>query len=152
VAEMESLGVLMDLAHLSPKGFYEVLDLYDPPVLVTHANAKTICDHRRNLDDAQLRALSDHGGLIGISQVSDFISEANATVDDMLDHIVYISEQIGVEHVALGSDFDGADDMVLSNIGEYNRMPSLLAGRGFSQAEIQLILSGNALRIVEEIL
>jgi membrane dipeptidase len=152
VREMERLGIMLDLSHISPKSYFEAMDLYSKPVLVTHANARTLCPHWRNLDDTQLRVLAEHGGVIGITQVADFIREEHASIDDMLNHIVYIANLIGVEHVALGSDFDGADNMVISDVKGYAKFPELLVLKGFGPTEIEMILSSNALRVIMEII
>ncbi len=151
--KMARLGILLDLAHISIPSYYQALELYPKPVLVTHANARSLCPHWRNLDDAQLKALAQKGGVVGVTQVSDFVKEdGNATVGDMLDHIAYIADLIGVECVGLGSDFDGADDMVLGDVGQYARMPDLLAGKGFLPHEIEMILGGNAIRVITAVL
>ncbi len=150
--EMERLGIMLDLSHIAPKSYFEALDLYSKPVLVTHANTQALCPHWRNLDDTQLRVLAEHGGVLGITQVADFIREGQASIDDMLNHIVYAADLIGVEHVALGSDFDGADNMVIGNVKGYAELPELLAGKGFTPTETEMILSGNALRVIMEII
>lgn len=153
IQEMDRLGILLDLAHISTASYYQALELYPKPVLVTHANARALCPHWRNLDDEQLKALAQKGGVVGITQVNDFIKEGGfATIEDMLDHIVYISDLVGVEHVGLGSDFDGADDMVLEEVSQYARMPDLLARRGFALREIEMILGGNAVRVITAVL
>lgn len=150
---MEKLGIMLDLSHVSIKSYYDALKLYNKPVLVTHANARALCNHRRNLDDGQLKALADNGGVIGINQIPEFIKEdGKPELNDLLDHVVYISDLIGVEHVALGSDFDGDDVMLMQGVEEYSQWPQLLAGRGFTSAEINMILSENALRVIKAIL
>lgn len=152
VEEMSDLGIMLDLAHISPKSYYEALTYYSKPVLVTHANARALCPHWRNLDDTQLRALAEHGGVIGVTQVADFVKEGSASVEDMLDHIAYIADLIGVEHVALGSDFDGADNMVIPQVGGYVELPVIMARRGFLQREIEMILSENALGVIRQVI
>jgi membrane dipeptidase len=150
---MEKLGIMLDLSHISIKSYYDALKLYSKPVLVTHANAWALCNHRRNLDDSQLKALAENGGIIGINQVPEFIKEDDKPgLNDLLDHIVYISDLIGVEHVALGSDFDGADVLVMQGVEEYSRWPHLLADRGFTPAESDMILNENALRVIKAVL
>ncbi len=152
VREMEKLGIILDAAHISVKGFYDLLEIYHKPLMVTHANSLALCQHRRNLSDRQLLALSENGGIIGITQVKDFVKKDKASISDLLDHISHIAELIGVKHIALGSDFDGADDIVMSGIEEYSSWPRLLKGRGFSDQEISLILYENALRVMEKTL
>jgi len=152
VEEMSYLGIMLDLAHISQKSYYDALACYSKPVLVTHANARTLCPHRRNLNDSQLRALADHGGVVGVTQVADFVKDGHASVEDMLNHIAYIADLIGVEHVALGSDFDGADNMVIPQVGGYAELPVILAGRGFAEREIEMILSENALGVIRQVI
>jgi membrane dipeptidase len=150
--EMSKLGIMLDLAHISRKSYFEALNYYSKPVLVTHANARALCPHWRNMDDAQLRALAEHKGVVGITQVADFVNEGQASVEDMLDHIAYIADLIGVEHVALGSDFDGADNMVIPHVGGYADFLEILARRGFTQREIEMILSENALGVIRQVI
>ncbi|MEQ8199844.1 MAG: dipeptidase [Syntrophomonadaceae bacterium] len=153
IKEMDRLGILLDLAHISAPSYYQALELYPKPVLVTHANARALCPHWRNLDDNQLKALAQKGGVVGITQVRDFVKEGGgATIDDMLGHIAYVADLVGVEHVGLGSDFDGADDMVLGEVGQYARMPDLLASKGFSPRDIEMISGGNAVRVITAVL
>jgi membrane dipeptidase len=152
VREIENLGIILDAAHISVAGFFDLLDIYHKPLVVTHANSRALCDHRRNLSDQQLLALKENGGIIGITQVNDFVNKDHPSLTDLLDHISYIAELIGVKHLALGSDFDGADDIVMSGIEEYSTWPQLLKGRGFSNQEISMILYENALTIMKKIL
>jgi len=152
IKEMDKMGIILDLSHISVKSFYDALGCYEKPVMVTHANARALCNHRRNLDDSQLKALASNGGIIGVNQVSSFITEGVCKVDNLLDHIVYIAELIGIEHVALGSDFDGADSIVMSGVEEYINWEELLSKRGFSHQEIKMVLSANALRVMKAVL
>lgn len=152
VAEMERLGILLDLAHISVHSFYSALEYYHKPVLVSHANAYTICNSRRNLNDEQLKALKAHGGVIGITQVADFVHMNRPDMETLLDHMVHIAELIGVEYLALGSDFDGADHMVIQDVSGYSCLPEQLSKRGFSSEEIEMILYKNALAVLEQVL
>lgn len=152
VLEMDRLGMMLDLSHISYPSFFEAMELYTKPVLVTHANARSLCPHWRNLDDHQLRLLGEHEGIIGINQVSDFVKEEGAGIDDFLEHIIYIANLIGVEHVALGSDFDGADKMVIGDVKGYVELPELLRGKGFTAPEIEKILYTNALQVIKKII
>ncbi|MGI5920276.1 MAG: dipeptidase [Syntrophomonadaceae bacterium] len=150
--EMSRLGIILDLAHISEAGYYDALQYYDKPIMVTHANARKLCNHRRNLTDDQLKALAQHGGVIGITQVSEFVKESGATLNDLLDHVVYVTDLIGVEHVAFGSDFDGSDSMVIDDVRGYSILSESLQSRGYNNREIEMILNGNALRIIKEVL
>lgn len=153
VKNMDRLGIILDLAHIAPRSFFEVLDFYNKPIMVTHANAYHLCPHRRNLTDAQLKALAQNGGIIGFTQVSDFVKETGPVLpDDFINHLVYVAELIGIEHLALGSDFDGAERIVLPAIEAYGTLPGLLEARGFNRNEITMILAGNALRVIRELI
>lgn len=150
---MSSMDLILDLAHIAPRAFFDILECYDKPLMVTHANAYHLCPHRRNLKDEQLKALAQNGGVVGFTQVSDFVKETGPVLpEDFIDHLVYVAELIGVESVALGSDFDGADKIVLPSVEAYADMPLLLENRGFSKKEIELILAGNALRVIRRLL
>ncbi|HQA06445.1 MAG TPA: dipeptidase [Syntrophomonadaceae bacterium] len=153
VREMRRLGMLLDLSHIAPMGFYQAIDEYQGPVLVTHANVRNLCDHPRNLDDNQLKTLAKNGGVIGLNQVSDFVKASpKPNLDDFIDHIVYISELIGVKNVALGSDFDGADQVILPGVDGYIQLELFLEQRGFTRQEIEMIFSKNVERVIKQIL
>lgn len=152
VREMDGLGIALDLAHIAPASFYDALDYYTRPPLVTHANAQALCPHRRNLDDSQLKALAERDGLIGVTYVNDFVAQTAPNVDQLIDHMVHISSLVGIHHLALGSDFDGADDMVLSGVQELPALVKRLPERGFTAEEIENILWKNALRVLNAVL
>lgn len=142
--EMARLGSILDLAHSAPISYYQALDYFPGAVMVSHANARSLCNHPRNLDNDQLMALAEHKGIIGVNLVSDFVHPQFADISHLIDHIKYICDLIGVEHVALGSDFDGADNLVLDGIEEYRNLPGFLRRRGFSAGEVTAILHDNA--------
>ena len=149
--EMSRLGVILDLAHLGERSYFDALEHYNKPLIVSHANAAGLCPHRRNLSDDQLAALQQNGGIIGVTAVKDFIGEKDG-IEGLIDHIAYISDLIGCQHVALGSDFDGADNMVLRGVEGYQNLDERLEKRGFKPGEIENILWGNAVRILKAIL
>lgn len=154
IAEMNKLGMILDLSHLAVRGFYEALEYYQYPVMVSHANARALCKHWRNLDDQQLKALASNGGVIGINQVVNFVKdgEGSCKLDELIDHIVYIAGLIGIEHVGLGSDFDGAEHIVLPGVEGYGELEQQLFKRGFSQREAALVLGENALRVIKAVI
>jgi membrane dipeptidase len=154
VREMNRLSMIVDLAHINEKGFYDTLKVSSKPVIVSHANARAICDHPRNLSDDQLRALRDASGVIGLSFCPDFVDKKRATIERLLDHFVHVAEVAGVNHLGFGSDFDGIE-AVIPGLEDVTAMPTLvngLAARGFSHCEIEKITSKNFLRIVNDIL
>jgi len=149
---MEELGIVLDLAHIAPASFYDALEHYALPPLVTHANARALCSHRRNLDDSQIKALAERDGVIGVTYVNDFVSVTTPDIDKLIDHLVHIASLVGTRHLALGSDFDGADDMVLAGVQDLPALVNKLPERGFTAEDIENILWENALRVLNAVL
>ena len=154
VKEMNELGMLVDLAHINENGFYEAVALSSKPVIVSHANARAICDHPRNLTDNQLRVLKDNDGIIGLSFYPSFIHRESPSLDSLLDHFVHVAEIAGIDHMGFGSDFDGIDEAVkgLDDASFFHNLVEGLIGRGFTPEEMEKITSGNYLRILEQVL
>lgn len=154
VREMNRLGMLIDLAHITPKGFFEVLELSEDPVLFTHGNCRALHDHPRNLTDEQIRALAAHGGVFGISFVASFMGKETATLSTVADHIDHVCHLLGsADHVGLGSDFDGAD--MPPGLEDVTRLPHLTAEllrRGYREADLAKLLGGNYLRVFRQVL
>lgn len=150
VREAQRLGMIVDLAHVSEAGFWDVLAIAEKPVLVSHANARALCDHRRNLTDAQLRALGAAGGVVGISFCPEFVHPDRATLERVADHVVHAALVAGATGVGLGSDFDGIE-AVPEGLEDVSRLPRLteeLLRRGFTEDELAGILGGNLLRLL----
>jgi len=155
VREMNRLGMLCDVAHLSPAGFYHLLEITDKPIIDSHANAKALSDHVRNLDDDQLKALAQNGGVIGVSFVPAFIGKEEPSLQRLLDHIEYIVKVAGIEHVGLGSDFDGFSGKRPEGLEDVTRVPNITEGlieRGYSEEDVKKVLGGNFLRIFREVI
>ena len=108
LSALEASPIFLDLAHLNDAGFHEALDRYAPPVLVTHTFCRSIVDHPRGLTDAQLLALGEHGGLVGLAFPPDFLGE-RGTIDEALRHIDRIARLAGEEALAIGSDWGVAE-------------------------------------------
>jgi membrane dipeptidase len=154
IRELNRLGMIVDLAHINEKGFYDALKVSSKPVIVSHANSRVLCDHPRNLSDDQLRALRDAGGVIGLSFCPDFVDKKRATVERLLDHFVHVAEVAGVDHLGFGSDFDGIET-VIPGLEDVTAMPTLVRGlatRGFSHCEIEKITAKNFLRVLYNVL
>jgi len=157
VEEMNRLGILVDVAHLSPAGVEDVLKVSQAPVIASHANARAVCDHRRNLTDAQLEKIARNGGVVGVTFVPAFVDgrDGQATLARVLDHIDHMVRVMGDEHVGLGSDFDGFfGDEKTAGLEDVSRMPAITAGlleRGYSEASVQKILGGNFLRVFRQV-
>lgn len=111
VDEMERLGIILDVSHLSESGFWEVIEK-ELPILASHSNARSICSHVRNLKDDQIKALIEKEGLIGITFVPQFVHETNPSIDTILKHIEHICMLGGENNLFFGSDFDGIEKKI----------------------------------------
>jgi membrane dipeptidase len=149
VQEMNRLGMLVDLAHVSPSAYFSALEITSKPVIFSHGNAQALCAHPRNLTDDQLRALADNGGVIGVSYVPSFIDQKHPTMERLLDHIDHIISVAGVETVGLGSDFDGSGTL-LADATDTPRITEGLVKRGYSEDDIRKILGENIFRVLKE--
>ncbi|MGI5876825.1 MAG: dipeptidase [Dethiobacteria bacterium] len=153
IREMNELGMIVDLAHISEKGFHDVLALTDSPVIVSHANSRALCGHPRNLTDQQLKLLKQNGGIIGLSFYPTFIDEKAPSFEKLLDHFEHVAHVIGVEHLGIGSDYDGIKSAV-EGLNDVSFLPALTEGllsRGFKEKEIGKILYGNYYRLIKEV-
>jgi len=149
IAEMNNLGMLIDLSHLNEPGFWDVLQLSNKPVVASHSCAHALCNHPRNLSDEQLRALAEAGGMVGINFCPDFLRQTGqAKIDDVIRHICHIAEVAGVDSVGFGSDFDGITSTPegLENVEKFNCLREMLEKSGFNREEMakicHVILSG----------
>jgi membrane dipeptidase len=187
VAEMERLGVLVDVSHVADATFRDVVAIASVPFIASHSSCRALADHSRNLSDEQLRAIAEAGGVVGINFHSAFLdpecpsppfvapwraggpfadpAEAErsdrrsrpadrgqpTTLDRLADHVIHAVEVAGVDHVGLGSDFDGK---IVPPIGleDVAALPSLrrkLAARGMQETELDAIWGGNVMRVIE---
>lgn len=156
VRECNRLGVVVDLAHLNEQGFWDVAALSDAPLVVTHAAAHALCPSTRNLTDRQIDAVGESGGVIGVAFHVGFLRadgrpEADTPITEIVRHIDYIAGRIGVEHVALGSDFDGA--VMPLELGDVTGLPKLvdaLRAHGYDDAALRKVTHENWLRLLEQ--
>jgi membrane dipeptidase len=144
-------GVLVDLAHLNERGFFDVAALSEAPLVVTHAGAHAIAPQPRNLTDEQLDAIGDSGGLVGV--FFDVVMTRNdgdlvydTPLDVIAEHIDYVAERIGIEHVALGSDFDGCHPPAA--VGDASKTQELLGVLGWNDDELAKLAHGNWVRVL----
>ena len=149
ITKAQKMGMVIDLSHASARLMQDVLDSSNQPVLVSHTGVKGTCDRSRNLDDAQVLAIARHGGLIGIGFYWNAI--CGQTVDDITRAIRYTVDLAGIDHVALGSDFDGAVTEPFDVTGLPLLSRSLMA-HGFSQSDIGKIMGDNIIRFMRSCL
>lgn len=154
VAEMNNLGMIIDVSHLSDQGFYDVARLSKKPFIASHSNARAVKNHPRNLTDDMIRILSEKGGITGINFAKDFLGDREiSTTEDMVKHISYIRNIGGIEVISLGTDFDGiSPELEVENIGEIEKLLSELKKNGFSEDEIEKIFYKNAIRVIKAVL
>ncbi len=154
VREMNRLGMLVDVSHLSEAGFWNVLEVSTKPIIASHSNCAALCPHRRNLSDEQIIALAKQGGVVGVTFAPDFVHPETAALAGVLDHIVHIAELVGARHVGIGSDFDGiaATPVGLEDVGKLPGITLGLLERGFSERDIEMIMGKNLLRVLEQVL
>ena len=157
IKKMNMMGVVIDLAHTSQAGFYDVLSISKKPVIVSHANVYSLCKNDRNLTDKQIIELAKNGGVLGISFCPFFLKpDGDASVDDVIDHIDYVVNLVGDEHVGIGSDYDGLPQGInpakkLEQSSYFPVLTKSLLSRGYSQKQIVRILGGNFIRVFEQV-
>ncbi len=160
VQEMEKLGMIIDVSHLSDAGFYDVLKYTKKPFVASHSNARGVCEHCRNMSDDMIRQLAKRGGVMGINFCGDFLEEASSTnqgirstVKNMVKHILYIKEIGGIDCIGLGSDYDGIErDIELRYCSMLPHLEQALYEAGFNEEEVAKIFYQNVLRVYREIL
>lgn len=153
IEEMNRLNMIIDVSHLSDKGFYDVLKLSKKPFIASHSNSRFITDHPRNLTDSMIKDLSNIGGIMGINFYNRFLGESDISkIDDMLLHIKHIYNVGGIDVLALGSDFDGIEcEVEMKDTSEMYKLQDKLKKSGFSEDNIEKIFYKNALRIIKDI-
>ena len=150
IREMNKQGILVDLSHASEKSFYDALEISKKPVVCSHSNCRALCDHPRNLTDDQMRALAKKGGVMQITLYHGFLrSDGEATVEDVLAHLEHAIEVMGIEHVGIGTDFDGDGGVRgFANASDVLNFTRLLRKRGYSKEDIQKIWGMNFLYVM----
>jgi membrane dipeptidase len=156
IAELNRWGVLVDVSHPSRASMLESAALSRAPVIASHSAARALCDHSRNLDDEQLRALARTGGVVQVVAFGRYLrcgagAEGRATVADLVDHIDHAVRLIGIDHVGISSDFDGGGGVDgWSHAGETFNVTLELVRRGYTEDQIGRLWSGNLLRAMAE--
>jgi membrane dipeptidase len=150
------LRILVDLSHLNEQGFWDVSELSDAPLVATHSNAHALCPSTRNLTDRQLDAVRDSGGVVGVNFGVTFLRADGARrpdetgLEEIVRHVRYLADRMGVDHVALGSDFDGAAvPTALGGIAGLPRLVDALRADGFDDVAVAKITHENWLRVLD---
>ena len=148
VEQMNRIGILVDLSHASEKSFYDALEVSKVPIVCSHSSARALCDHPRNLTDDQMKALAKADGVAQTTVYNGFLrKEGQATIIDAVEHLCHAAKIMGVEHVGLGTDFDGDGGVPgLADASEIINFTRHLLRRQFSEQDIRLIMGGNFLR------
>ena len=153
IAEMNRLGVMVDLSHAHEKSFYDALELSKTPIVCSHSSARALCDHPRNLTDEQMRALAQKGGVAQTTLYHGFLKkDGEATILDAMAHLEHAIDVMGIDHVGLGTDFDGDGGVHgLANASELTNFTRQLLARRFNEQDIQKIWGGNFLRVMKQV-
>lgn len=156
VAEMNRLGMLVDVSHISTAGFWSVIETSTKPIIATHSNAKSLCPHPRNLNDEQIKALVQNGGLAGITFAGQFLEEDwhNACIESVYKHIDYMLNIIGNDdHIGFGSDFDGISHPPynIQGVQDYKPLIEYLS-KYYSDETINKITHQNVINLLQKVL
>ena len=150
IHEMNRLGIMVDMSHAGEKSFYDALDISEQPIVCSHSSSRALCDHPRNLTDDQMRALAAKGGVAQTTIYNGFLrKDGEATILDVMAHLDHAIEVMGIDHVGLGTDFDGDGGVRgLASSSELLNFTRQLLARRYSEADIQKIWGGNFLRVM----
>ncbi|WP_337384197.1 membrane dipeptidase [Prevotella sp.] len=150
IAEMNRLGLMVDLSHAGEKSFYDALHISRTPIVCSHSNSRALCDVPRNITDDQMRALAAAGGVCQITLYNGFLrTDGNATITDAIRHLEHAIDLMGIEHVGLGTDFDGDGGIPgLADASELVNFTKALLRRRYSESDMALICGGNWLRVM----
>lgn len=154
VENMQRLGMIIDVSHLSDGGFWDVCKHAKKPFVASHSNARAVRNFRRNLTDEQLKALGEHGGVTGINFFHRFLGyDETGSISQMVEHILHIKNVAGIETLAIGSDFDGfGGPCEMHDATDLPKIIDALTAAGFSSEEIEKICWKNALRVIKDVL
>lgn len=153
IHEMNRTGMLVDLSHASEKSFYDALEISSTPIVCSHSSSKALCDHPRNLTDEQMRALAQRGGVAQVTIYDGFLRQGGgASIDDVMLHLNHMVDVMGVEHVGIGTDFDGDGGVsgLMSAADLINLTRRMLSDR-YNEQDLELLWGGNFLRLMNEV-
>ncbi len=197
IKELNRLGMMVDVSHMSDNATFDVLEITKAPVIASHSNAKALCNSHRNLNDKLLKAIAENGGVVQLCLLTNYVKETDpnpqrdsaiadlrhrydnyqnltdeelnkvriewaminekfprnlATVADLIDHVDYIADLIGIEYIGFGSDFDGGGELIgCKDVSEMKNITIELLNRGYSKKEIEKMWSGNFMRVFRKV-
>ena len=153
IGEMNRLGVMVDLSHAHEKSFWDAMDISATPIVCSHSSCRALCDHPRNLTDSQMKALADKGGVCQITIYHGFLrTEGEATVRDVLEHLDHAVKVMGIDHVGIGTDFDGDGGVRgMASSADFVNFTRMLMAKRYNEKDIQAILGGNFIRVMADI-
>lgn len=150
ISEMNRVGMMIDLSHAAESSFYQAIEASRTPIVCSHSSARALCDHPRNLTDDQLRALAASGGVAQVCLYDGFLrKEEGSTIDDAVRHIKHMVSVAGIDHVGIGTDFDGDGGIIgCADASELINLTRRLRAEGFSEQDIEKLWGGNFLRVM----
>lgn len=160
VQEMERLGMIIDVSHLGDAGIWDVFRYTKKPFVASHSNARALASHPRNLTDEMIRALAERGGVAGINFCASFLKDdengkepTHGYCKDMVAHMKHMKQVGGIECIGLGTDFDGIPGTVeMKDCSGMQMLAEEMSRQGFSGREMELVFSGNVLRVYKQLL
>ena len=148
-------GIMIDISHPSKEAIRQMIELSKAPVIASHSSARALRDHSRNLDDEQLAWVKQNGGVIQTVALGNYLTDREdppPNIEDFIDHIDYMVDKIGIDHVGISSDFDGGGGIEgWKDASETKNVTSALRNRGYSDGEIAKIWGGNLMRVLDEV-
>lgn len=153
IREMNRVGMMVDLSHAAETSFFQAIETSCMPIVCSHSSARALCDHPRNLTDDQLRTLAASGGVVQTCLYDGFLrKEGGSTVDDAVRHIVHMVNIAGIDHVGIGTDFDGDGGIIgCADASEVVNLTRRLVSEGFSETDIEKLWGGNFLRVMRKV-
>lgn len=168
VRDLAQRHIMIDVSHCSVAAFWDVMEVVGTPILASHSNSQSVCPHLRNLDDAQIKALAERGGLVGLSMHPTMVAAYRPTAENVVDHLDHIVNLVGIDHVAIGTDYIdhvieflhhklaagdpsgtlyGSDDhtypLGIETVSKVGRLSEIMAERGYSESEIRKVCWDN---------
>ena len=153
IKDMNRVGMMVDISHAGVQTFYDALEISTKPIVASHSSARALCNHSRNLYDEQLRALAQKGGVAQVTLYNGFLKEVGqATIEDAIAHLNHMVDVMGIEHVGIGTDFDGDGGIIgCASASELINFTRHLLRERYSEEDIRRIWGGNFLRVMEEV-